>query len=177
MYITTSLMLGAFLATLATALPQPDATPSGLVILDQFETEFGTATWYGDASPEKRDLATEHEAGAQLDKRCGTNQVACGSDHRAPVSLCNDLINTIRARGSDFIPASPRSFCLSSGGTCCVSWANVATGAVWSTLINGANKLVSQCNSNGAVSGLTRDTLVGSTCTTQCLSNRATGCK
>ncbi|KAK3689311.1 hypothetical protein B0T22DRAFT_440794 [Podospora appendiculata] len=177
MFIKTTLMLGAFFATLATALPQPEATtPSGLVILDQFETEFGTATWYGDASPDTSD-EIQHEEASQLDKRCGTNQVACSSDHRAPVSLCNDLINTIRARGSDFIPASPRSFCLSSGGTCCVSWANVVTGAVWSTLINSANKLVSQCNSGGNVSGLTRDTLVGSTCTTQCLSNRATGCK
>ncbi len=127
---------------------------------------------YGDAGPEKRSPAA-------LERRCGSNQVECYGSHVASTSTCAQLIvSVVGPRAQTPIPSSPRSFCLTgSGGQCCISWANVVNNAVYKDLVSSAMAVNDQCqNSAGQVSGLTRDTLIGSTCTTQCLSGRPDGC-
>ncbi|KAK2594578.1 hypothetical protein QQS21_007708 [Conoideocrella luteorostrata] len=165
-----ALFLAGALSHLASAIPAPDV-PADLVVLEQFETEHGTATWYGSAGPEKR-------APVDLERRCGSNAVTCSGSHQGSASTCAQLIvSIVGPRAQTPIPASPRSFCLSgSGGNCCVSWSQVVNNAVYGDLVSAAKAVNNQCQSNGKVSGLARDVLVGSTCTTQCLSDRPNGC-
>ncbi|GKT52492.1 uncharacterized protein ColSpa_12673 [Colletotrichum spaethianum] len=173
-----SVLVAAFAAGLTNAIPTTKRAPESLVVLEQFETEFGTATWYGDAedSPISK-RAPENEA-TSLNRRCGSNAVTCSGSHQGPASACAQLIVSIAGpRSGQSVPSSPRSFCLTgSGGNCCVSWANPLSNAYYSQLVPAAQKVNNQCQSGGWVSGLSRDTLIGNTCTTQCLSDRPNGC-
>lgn len=110
---------------------------------------------------------------------CGTNDVECGRSYFAAEDHCNLLIGDIY--DSDItLPKSPRSICRADRcGVCCISWANPVVDAVRNELVDAAEKVFESCVSkrhNHYVSGLTRNTLIGRTCTTQCLSNRPNGC-
>ncbi|GAB1317751.1 hypothetical protein MFIFM68171_07961 [Madurella fahalii] len=170
MFIKQTLVSAFCLATLAAALPAPDV-PDGLVILQQSEMDNGVLTVYGDATPEKRE-AVEH-----LDRRqCGSNSIQCFSSNTANPGTCQQLINNVRNNGSG-LPSSPRSICFSnSGGQCCISWANPVSGAIQAHLADAAQSTLNTCSTGSAVSGVSRNTIIGTTCTTQCLSNRASGC-
>ncbi|KAK3392214.1 hypothetical protein B0T20DRAFT_360471 [Sordaria brevicollis] len=174
------LAISAFLAAVASATPVPAPAEDGLVILQQNETEVGTITWYTDTDA---DADTEQPVDRRsvsaplsqdLHKRCGSNTLTCSGSHRAYSPVCSNLINSLSGQS---IPQSPRSVCLSQGGNqCCISWANVVQDAQFYYLQSAAWKALNGCVSNSYVSGLTRDTLIGNTCTTQCLSDRASGC-
>ncbi|KAK3489858.1 hypothetical protein B0T13DRAFT_406112 [Neurospora crassa] len=165
------LAFSAFLAAIAFASPVPAPAEDGLIIIEQTETENGTITWYGD---ESTPITARSTPSPELDKRCGSNAVTCSGSHRAYAPVCTNLINSL---SSQAIPQSPRSVCLSQGGNqCCISWANVVQDAQFYYLQSAARKALNGCVSSSYVSALTRDTLIGNTCTTQCLSNRATGC-
>ncbi|KAF1992717.1 hypothetical protein P154DRAFT_452198, partial [Amniculicola lignicola CBS 123094] len=119
-----------------------------------------------------------------LSKRvCGGNNVKCGSAHKARAHVCATLINSL-SRTSSNVPQSPQSICQDvqdSDGwkKCCVSWADPVP---WGTaqrfqLTNAAWKVYDTCMGTiQTVSGRTRDTLIGDTCTAQCLSDRPDGC-
>ncbi|KAL2024977.1 hypothetical protein VTK56DRAFT_3676 [Thermocarpiscus australiensis] len=172
MFLKQLLILVLSLAALAIALPAPEV-PAGLLVLEEVETGNGTVTWYGDASPAKRP-----GAGAALERRqCGAYNVLCGPIHFANSGVCNLLILHITSIGDTGIPYSPRSVCITTaGGKCCVSWAHPVSDAIKSSLIPAAKDVLSTCDQGGVVSGQSRNTIIGQTCTTQCLSNRATGC-
>ncbi|KAH7635554.1 hypothetical protein SMAC4_13726 [Sordaria macrospora] len=164
--------IGVFLAAIASASPVPALAEDGLVIIEQTEIAEGTITWYGEE--ESTPIAARSPVSADLDKRCGSNLQTCSGSHRAYAPVCNNLINSLSGQS---IPQSPRSVCLSQGGDqCCISWANVVRDAQFYYLQNAARKVLNGCVSGNWVSGLTRDTLIGNTCTTQCLSNRPNGC-
>jgi len=140
--------------------------------------------YYVDADPinSTLPLTTSPNNKSPLSKKvCGSNNVSCYSSNQANQTLCNGLVNNLARSGAN-VPYSPRSICLFGGGcgcTCCVSWANpVPAGTAQQfQLANAADKVLSQCSSSSGVSGLTRNTLIGDTCTTQCLSDRSTGCE
>ncbi|KAJ7615956.1 hypothetical protein FB45DRAFT_680231, partial [Roridomyces roridus] len=71
---------------------------------------------------------------------------------------------------------SPRSICQTvNGNQCCVSWANAVSGLIQLDLVSAANDVLNDCGGND-ISGLTRNTNLNGICTTQCLSNRPSGC-
>ncbi|KAJ4390440.1 hypothetical protein N0V85_007222 [Neurospora sp. IMI 360204] len=165
------LAIGVFLASMASATPVPVPAEDGLIIIEQTEIEDGTITWYGE---ESTPITARSPLSPELHKRCGSNAVTCSGSHKAYAPVCTNLINNLSTQS---IPQSPRSVCLTQGGNqCCISWANVVQDAQFWYLQSAASKALNGCVSNSYVSGLTRDTLIGNTCTTQCLSDRASGC-
>ncbi|KAF9773842.1 hypothetical protein IL306_008249 [Fusarium sp. DS 682] len=173
----TLLVLSSLLyAATAATVPKVPEAPEGLIVLAQESVDDGAGvlTFYGDADPtaaEKRD-----ESG--LSKRCGSNQVSCFGSHRAPIWVCTDLLYQME-RSSTQLRQSPRSICkTTSGKQCCISWAKAVSGGKEDNLSPAGYKVASECNwGDNTVSGLTRDTQIGNTCTTQCLSNRPDGCE
>ncbi|EJD46680.1 hypothetical protein AURDEDRAFT_46913, partial [Auricularia subglabra TFB-10046 SS5] len=107
-------------------------------------------------------------------RACGSNDVKCDGGHVPPVNTCVDLINSVRDNGR-VLSKSPRSICLSNGGTCCISWRDVVPDFPEAFLYNAAVAAHNTCVFNG-LSGATENTNLNGVCTRQCLSNRATGC-
>ncbi|KAJ4403739.1 hypothetical protein N0V85_005024 [Neurospora sp. IMI 360204] len=182
MFAKQILIAGTFLAALSTAAPTSNSAaeidvPEGLKIIEVTESAGVTLVWYGDAdSVSTVDSTTDLET-PSLARRCGSNSVKCYNDNQAAASACEALINGLLASGNN-LPVSPRSVCVTTAGNqCCTSWANNLTGARYSHLRGGAAAVLRGCRgSAGWVSGKSYDTLLGSTCTTQCLSNRPNGC-
>jgi hypothetical protein len=116
---------------------------------------------------------------SELEKRqCGSNDLFCSRNY-IPTNTCVvQLYSDINLTYRDTIPEAPRSICRSSstGGFCCVSWAHPARGAVRNNLLAAMQKAQYSCVLNGQ-SGLTRNTNLGGTCTTQCLSSDANTCR
>lgn len=125
-------------------------------------------------------LAPTTSSPTQLHKRCGGNDVTCYYSHTiSKPPACQSLLNSLRG-SSVSLPKSPRSVCATTDGQqCCVSWADVAGGITHADLYAAGQKVYDQCINNWVIkgSGLARDVLLGSTCTTECVSNRATGCR
>ncbi|EXK40906.1 hypothetical protein FOMG_07635 [Fusarium oxysporum f. sp. melonis 26406] len=172
LFILSSLLYAATAAT----VPKVPEAPEGLVVLAQESVDDGAGVliFYGDADPaaaKKRD-----ESG--LSKRCGSNQVSCFGSHRAPIWLCSALLYQLEISSTQ-LQESPRSICKqASSKQCCVSWAHPVSGGKKDNLAPAGYKVNSECNwGDNTVSGLTRDTQIGNTCTTQCLSNRPDGCE
>jgi hypothetical protein len=116
---------------------------------------------------------------SELEKRqCGSNDLFCSRNY-IPTNTCVvQLYSDINLTYRDTIPEAPRSICRSSstGGFCCVSWAHPARGAVRNNLLAAMQKAQYGCVLNSQ-SGLTRNTNLGGTCTTQCLSSDANTCR
>ncbi|GAP87994.1 hypothetical protein SAMD00023353_3200330 [Rosellinia necatrix] len=164
-----------FLATISLALAAEATQAADLVVLEEFTSNDGvsTITVYGDAvtSPAAADIR-----GRDLYRRCGSNVLRCDNSHEANRNACISLVNDLRGSSAQ-LPGSPRSICGTyNGQQCCVSWHNPVSNAVRSHLAGAAQKALDGCRGDNGVSGKTSDTLIGSTCTDQCLSNRATGC-
>jgi hypothetical protein len=114
--------------------------------------------------------------GRDAHRRCGSNSLTCDNAHEANRNACISLVNDLRGSSAQ-LPGSPRSICGTySGSQCCVSWHNPVSNAERRNLVDAAQKAIDGCRADSGVSGKTSDTLIGSTCTDQCLSNRATGC-
>ncbi|KAJ2991473.1 hypothetical protein NUW58_g2500 [Xylaria curta] len=149
---------------------------SDLVILQQFTSKDGVSiiTVYGDAVPSQP--VTTEARGLDLLPRCGSNSLVCDDSHLADRGACSSLVDDLRGSGAS-LPDSPRSICATySGKQCCVSWHNPVSEAIRDNLVAAAQKALDGCRGNTGVSGRTSDTLIGRTCTAQCLSDRATGC-
>jgi len=130
-----------------------------------------TLHWYG--------LANEAPPSPFLTKKaCGDNKVDCDSRHQASTRICGLLWRTLVSSGGRAVPRSPRAVCLSQRGEqCCTSWAReVPRPLFYRDLAPAVQKISTSCAGN-RVSGLSRDTNLAGTCTTQCLSNRADGCR
>jgi hypothetical protein len=126
----------------------------------------------------------QYEVGDTIDlnRRCGSNTVQCYKSHKAPSSVCSGLAFALSGPQKDGIVRNPRSICFQakgqSSGQCCVSWANPVSNAVDSDFLNAMTLVNNGClDQSSQVSGLIRDTMIGSTCTTVCLSNRDDGCR
>jgi hypothetical protein len=115
----------------------------------------------------------------ELEKRqcSSSNTLICNSRNYIPSVRCSRrLIDSIRATANNGLQEAPRSICLQgSDGFCCVSWADPVRGGLRGDLISAAEKTLAGCVNN-AQSGLTRNTNLGGTCTTQCLSSDASSC-
>ncbi|CCC10432.1 unnamed protein product [Sordaria macrospora k-hell] len=102
MFSKQILIAAAFLATLSTAAPatgsaSSDTTalkidvPEGLKILEQYETKSGgTVVWFGDENPvNATNTVVPDEASTHaLNRRCGSNRVACYGDHQTFMPTC-----------------------------------------------------------------------------------------
>ncbi|KAF8144969.1 hypothetical protein K438DRAFT_1735693 [Mycena galopus ATCC 62051] len=161
------------LVLLALAFFQARASPvvedaSDLVVLSTQETANGTITVWGYA-----DGAFER---AVEKRQCGGNAVTCSGSHTADVNSCRQLISSLSSSAGSGLGTSPRSLCVTqSGNQCCVSWADAVSGLVQGDLVNAAVAVFNDC-AGSTVSGLSRDTNLNGVCTTECLSNRPTGC-
>ncbi|KAJ7754727.1 hypothetical protein B0H14DRAFT_3166462 [Mycena olivaceomarginata] len=168
---------------LALAFFQARASPvaddaSDLVLLSTQETANGTLTFWG-----YPDGASKRAVG--LEKRqCGNNAVTCSGSHTADVNSCRQLISSLSSNGGQGVGKEtdtgqkrpPRSICTTQNGNqCCVSWADAVSGLTQGNLVNAAQAVLNDC-AGSTVSGLSRDTNLNGVCTTECLSNRATGC-
>ncbi|KAJ7622128.1 hypothetical protein FB45DRAFT_753295 [Roridomyces roridus] len=143
-----------------------------LVLLSTQETPNGNITIWGvpeGASSSKRTAA----ASFPMKKRCGTNDVKCSTSHTADRTSCVQLVGSLSANSGKAVGVSPRSICQ---GGCCVSWANAVSGLTQGELVNSANDVLNGCGGD-TISGLTRDTSLNGVCTSQCLSNRPSGCE
>ncbi|KAJ6528447.1 hypothetical protein B0H19DRAFT_969072 [Mycena capillaripes] len=167
-FSTAALVLSALVIFQARASPVADA--SDLVLLSTQEAANGTITFWG-----YPDGASERAVGA-LEKRCGTNDITCSGSHAADVNSCSQLISSLRNHAGQGVGTSPRSICISQNGNqCCVSWANPVSGLTQNDLVNAAQKIFNDCGGN-TKSGLSRNTNLNGVCTTECLSDRPTGC-
>ncbi|KAI0444895.1 hypothetical protein F4803DRAFT_219676 [Xylaria telfairii] len=174
MHVPTLALALASLSFLAESAPVNE--PSGLVILQQFTSKDGvsTITVYGDAVESHSEVTAVRSI--NLHPRCGSKSLVCDNQHLANRNACNNLVNDLRGSFQD-IPNSPRSICGNySGAQCCVSWHTPVQSAIRDNLVAAAQKVLDGCQGDTGVSGETTDTQLGSSCTTQCLSNRATGC-
>jgi hypothetical protein len=164
------------LLTSVCALPTTDTAANPFKILLSEKVPAGTLIWYGYETETTSSLS--RSLASLLPRACGTNNVFCDTNHSADAQVCANLISTLSQFGSDSVPQSPRSICLigNAGARCCVSWANAVPGLVKSNLVNAATAALNGCRTPNAVSALTRNTLLQSTCTTQCLSDRPNGC-
>ncbi|KAF4460463.1 hypothetical protein FALBO_12754 [Fusarium albosuccineum] len=174
----TIFILSSLLYAATPAVTVPSA-PRDLVVLarEVVDDVDGTLTFYGDADPAAAEMSKRD--GSELSKRCGSSTVSCFGSHRADAWVCNQLTYQVE-RSTTQLQQSPRSICMTiSGKQCCISWANVVSSGQEKDLANAAYKVLGDCNiwNDGTVSGLTRDTQIGNTCTTQCLSDRADGCE
>jgi len=176
-----AITIAALLASPILAMPSPAGfnttalAGSGLIVLETIpQGDDGVITIYGTdpaflASPES------DSAPSRLARRCGSNQVTCGSGNVPPLAACTDLINQVRG-SSRLLSSSPRSLCLSrSGKQCCISWSKDIGSVRESDLQNAANAVKNRCLADG-LSGLARDVSINKQCLTQCLSNRPNGC-
>ena len=169
--------IAAVLASIGASQAGPTAANrTGLfIITNTRETPFGTLTYWG-----LPDGVAQPEVSApepKLHKRCGSNSVECDfNDNRARTNLCDNLISGIRSSGTPISPIT-RSICVSRDGegTCCISW-NPGAFFGEQNLVPAAQKTRDICVDSTRVSGRSVDTLLGSTCVVQCLSNRADGC-
>ena len=110
---------------------------------------------------------------------CGSADEKCYSGHRANAAVCNRLIYELETSPAP-IKSSPRAVCQVHPccGKCCISWADRVYNGIYPELARPAYKVLGSCtNHEGMVSGLTRNTLLGETCTTECVSNRPDGCE
>ncbi|KAJ7613212.1 hypothetical protein FB45DRAFT_759295 [Roridomyces roridus] len=149
-----------------------------LVILSTQETPTGTITIWGVPDGSSSSKRTEADsASVPIKKRqCGTNNVTCSGSHTADRNACLQLVGSLSANSGQGVGVAPRSICQTvNGNQCCVSWANPVSGLTQGQLVNSANDVLNDCSGND-ISGLTRNTNLNGICTTQCLSNRPSGC-
>ncbi|KAH7128723.1 hypothetical protein B0J11DRAFT_578901 [Dendryphion nanum] len=188
----------------ATAAVVQEATPADRVVLAQYDVVdklylephsdakrrsegniTGTITIYGPKNPQPS-LAAEVGNG-RLAKRCGSNRVECHGTNAANFFPCQELINILRTQTID-VPRDIQDICHTDSQIlrrCCVSWAhpvrvNVDRSALWpaaSSVLNRCTFETEAVSPGKWVSGLTRDTLIGNTCTTQCLSISPSSCR
>ncbi|KAI0202404.1 hypothetical protein F4808DRAFT_421524 [Astrocystis sublimbata] len=171
LFPTVTLLLTS-LACIAEGAPTKEA--AGLIVLDQFLSNDGVShiVVYGDAKKQHSEVARD----ADLFKRCGSNNLVCDNSHTANRGACQSLINDLSGSSAS-LPGSPRSICGTySGSQCCVSWHDPVSNAMRRNLASAAQKALNGCRGDTGVSAKTSDTQIGSTCTSQCLSDRATGC-
>ncbi|KAK3947827.1 hypothetical protein QBC32DRAFT_353212 [Pseudoneurospora amorphoporcata] len=181
----TILIAGAFLGALSTATPTSNSAtdidvPEGLKIMAVTESAGVQLVWYGDADSASTANSTSDLETPSLSRRCGSNMPKCYSSYQAYALTCEALLNGLLTSGS-LLRTSPRSVCSTIGGymgnRCCTSWADNLLNGHYYNLQNGAEAILNKCRTNeGWVSGKSYDTLLGSTCTTQCLSNRPNSC-
>jgi hypothetical protein len=175
------------LATLVLGTPVQTgpAQYPGFIVLEKNEVAGGgSLTWYG------LDPSTNSTAPPQVLQRtaagdCGSNApVICSSNYQTNKIVCDSLIDQLRDQPNKGMDASPRSVCYTpsvDGDTgalsCCASWANPALGTVWGDLENGLIDAMNACtDSEGRLSAKTLNVNLDNVCTTQCTSNRPTGC-
>jgi len=142
-------------------------------LLETIPVEGGTVTVYGYSGIDPP------QTGGDLVPACGSNAVTCDyNNHLAAISTCNALITALRSDPGHDLPESPRDVCFNGDGRCCVSWHNPVGGLKWGHLVDAAQVALNTCRNanNNRVSGKTSDTLLASTCTSQCLSDRPNGC-
>ncbi len=172
MAFRSTIILTALAASFASVQAAP-ANATAFVVLDSKNTTFGTLTYYG-----RPGAAVESVDAPALHRRCGANAINCDfGSNLAPAGVCDSLISAMQAAGSNGIPGSTRSVCLDPDNQtrCCASWSHPASFQE-QNLVPAARSVRNSCNSNGGISGTSHDTLLGSTCLTQCLSNRPDGC-
>ncbi|KAI1191172.1 hypothetical protein F5B17DRAFT_426819 [Nemania serpens] len=140
-----------------------------------------TITIYGDAlqSNFSTELDGPHVEAARdlgIKRRCGSQSLICDNSHTADRNSCKSLIDDLRG-DSAVLGSSPRSICGTyNNQQCCVSWHTVVTGATRDSLVSAAQKSYDGCKGDTGVSAKVSDTMIGATCTDQCMSNRATHC-
>ncbi|KAI1195915.1 hypothetical protein F5X97DRAFT_325999 [Nemania serpens] len=155
---------------------------SELVKLHEYISKDGvsTITIYGEnsqsnSSAEFDDSPVKVAKDLGIKRRCGSQSLDCDNSHTADRNSCGSLINDLRGDNAG-LGSSPRSICGTyNGNQCCVSWHTVVSGATRDSLTSAAQKSYDGCQGTG-VSSKVHDTLIGATCTDQCMSNRATGC-
>ena len=168
-------MLTKAFVALALAVVVAQATPAPvsdeLFVIKTETTPFGDLVFYGAASNLTSSKRSDFEARA-----CGTNNVQCFGSNIPNLASCQHLVSVLSASGGTVLGTSPRSVCLTlSGNQCCTSWADVAPGVTDGDLASAAEDVLAGCVENNQ-SGVARNVNLNGICTTQCLSNRATGC-
>jgi len=174
---TLFLIATSLAAVVSLPSPSPDME---LKVIRQHVVGERNFTLYGDMSLARRDTV-------DLNRRCGTNVWACDSSNTASWYMCSALILYLKD-GLEYdksIASSPRSACLYGQGQileqCCISWADPISGAEIQDLDKSSKIVLDNCHyerfADKLVSGLIRDTLIGSTCTTVCMSNRPDRCR
>ncbi|EJD50239.1 hypothetical protein AURDEDRAFT_112316 [Auricularia subglabra TFB-10046 SS5] len=170
MLFAKTLILAALAVFQVQAAPAPG--DEALVVVKTEDSIHGPLVFYGLPGTANETVA----ARGLTERACGTNNVQCSGRHVPDNQACQNLINALNANSGSSVGNSPRSICLTTNGNqCCVSWAKVAPGLTQGILVSAANAVQNDCVVNGQ-SGLSRNTNLNGICTTQCLSNRATGC-
>ncbi|EJD50801.1 hypothetical protein AURDEDRAFT_111961 [Auricularia subglabra TFB-10046 SS5] len=172
MLFTKAFFLTALALLQVQAAPAPAASEETLVVLKTEDSIHGPLVFYGLPGG-----ANETVAARELTERaCGTNNVQCFGSNVPNRQACQNLINSLSANSGTGVGNSPRSICQTTNGNqCCVSWADVASGLTQGMLVSAANAVQNGCVVNGQ-SGVSRNTDLNGVCTTQCLSDRASGC-
>ncbi|KAK3987472.1 hypothetical protein QBC44DRAFT_371984 [Cladorrhinum sp. PSN332] len=173
----SKLFITAALVALALAVPSPArevevTVENGFALLNTHVTTQGwTVTYWGPNSTETAEV--EHP----LERRqCGSRIIDCHTSNIPTVLATQNLLFCLQNSGGSQVPNAPRSVCLTSNGQrACASWSvDVGTvTVVW--LHNAARAAFDQCVNNGR-SGRVRPVMLGSRCTSQCLSDRPDGC-
>ncbi|KAJ8121810.1 hypothetical protein ONZ43_g1831 [Nemania bipapillata] len=154
----------------------PATGPSDLDVLHEYTSRDGVSniTIYGRSTqPDTSPL----EAVTDLNqKRSCDGTVVCDNHHTADRAACGHLIDDLRGDKA-VLGQSPRAICGTYGGeVCCVSWHKVVSGATRDSLVYAAQKAYDACWGDTGISAKVHSTLIGQTCTDQCMSNRATHC-
>ncbi len=152
------------------AVPTIGDIEGGLIIADVRNLDVGTLIVYQDGnSTTPRQLPR--------DPGCGTNSITCSTNHATYRPVCVSLMSVLN--NNVRLPDSPRSVCLSVGGSqCCISWSQPAV-VEEKNLLSSAQRVLAFCLPGDTVlSGQEKGVALGldGTCVTQCMSNRPDGC-
>jgi len=151
-----------------------DRAPDGLQVIHVDQVGNDTLTWFGSANPVPR--AVEDRGLSPLDVGCGTNDIKCSTDHIYYGPTCQTLFSTLD--NNNWLSSSPRAVCLGQGDSqCCISWSRETSSSIQQkNLLPSAKRTLAGCGLYNR-SGQEWNVNLGSTCLSQCLSNRPNGCK
>lgn len=167
---------GAAIDTLARDQPLQQEQQRGpkLVLLDSKIIPAGNLTTWVTPGTEGTRATIDDFAPSPVQRRCGSNQVECGSTEPGPTTVCTSLIDSLDKWG---VSNTPLSICLEqSGFQCCISWAIPVPGLIQSNLINAAKDARKKCGGSGFVSAIVRDVKLHGVCTNQCISGEPGVC-
>jgi hypothetical protein len=168
-----------FIVTRLVGIPvqaAPTEQYPGFIVLQTDQVANGTLTWYG-LDPSANGTAPAEAPQGATAQGCGDNApVVCSGKHQAPYEACEALNYEFISDPGRGVPTSPRSVCFNgNAGQCCASWARDAPGLLWGYLVNGLEAALGNCGTD-SISAKTENVILNGVCTTQCTSNRPTGC-
>jgi len=142
----------------------------------------GLWTIYDDESKPLLNV-TDNKPASTLDRRCGSNNIACDYvNFRANSRICGalmDIMGDPQNIARSVAPWTEQCFTATNvqdNNMCCITWSQRVAGLTVGMLFGAAGPMLSRCSRDELVSARATDVDLAGTCAVQCMSNRNSGC-